>query len=200
MTNEELKQQFYKYIKDHEDYFDPREPWTERIILQIWLDCAEPREKRIAELVKENAEYKELFGGCSTCKRTCDIGNCCDPRTKNGYLVDKVRVIAERQKLLKENAELEQKLEQAEKDLADYQFNYPTIKELEKKNAELKRDKEDLIFIRNQKADYINELKYQLTKAKELIEDMYDAIPSSHSDYYKNVMERARQFLREVEK
>jgi len=54
MTKEELKQQFYKYIKDHEDYFDPREPWTERIILQIWLDCAEPREKRIAELTEQN--------------------------------------------------------------------------------------------------------------------------------------------------
>ena len=34
--------------------------------------------------------------------------------------------------------ELEQKLEPTEKDLADYQFNYPTIKELEKENAELK--------------------------------------------------------------
>ena len=34
--------------------------------------------------------------------------------------------------------ELEQKLEQTEKDLADYQFNYPTIKELEKENADLK--------------------------------------------------------------
>ena len=35
--------------------------------------------------------------------------------------------------------ELEQKLEQTEKDLADYQFNYPTIKELEKENADLKK-------------------------------------------------------------
>ena len=60
MTKEELKQQFYKYIKDHEDYFDPREPWTERIILQIWLDCAEPREKQIAELEDKlaNADYQ----------------------------------------------------------------------------------------------------------------------------------------------
>lgn len=40
--------------------------------------------------------------------------------------------------LEKENAELERKLEQTEKDLADYQFNYPTIKELQKENAELK--------------------------------------------------------------
>ena len=35
-------------------------------------------------------------------------------------------------------SDLEQKLEQTEKDLADYQFNYPTIKELSKENAELK--------------------------------------------------------------
>ena len=34
--------------------------------------------------------------------------------------------------------ELEYKLEQTEKDLLDYQFNYPTIKELEKENEELK--------------------------------------------------------------
>lgn len=40
----------------------------------------------------------------------------------------------------------------------------------------------------------------QLSKAKDLIEDMYDQIPSSHSDYYKDVMERARQFLKELEK
>ena len=42
--------------------------------------------------------------------------------------------------------------------------------------------------------------KDQLEKAKELIEDMYDKIPASHSDYYKDVMERARQFLKEIEK
>ena len=34
--------------------------------------------------------------------------------------------------------ELEQKLEQTEKDLTDYQFNYPTIKELEQENLRLK--------------------------------------------------------------
>lgn len=39
-------------------------------------------------------------------------------------------------------AELEQKLEQTEKDLADYQFNYPKIKELEKENERLKGDLE----------------------------------------------------------
>lgn len=35
-------------------------------------------------------------------------------------------------------ADLERKLEQTEKDLIDYQFNYPKIKDLEKENALLK--------------------------------------------------------------
>ena len=42
------------------------------------------------------------------------------------------------QKAEKRIKELEQKLEQTEKDLADYQFNYPKIKDLEQENAELK--------------------------------------------------------------
>ena len=41
-------------------------------------------------------------------------------------------------------ADLEQKLEQTEKDLADYQFNYPTIKELSKENTELKNQIEKM--------------------------------------------------------
>ncbi len=47
--------------------------------------------------------------------------------------------IAEKQiaDLKKENAELEQKLEQTEKDLTDYQFNYPKIKDLEQEKCEL---------------------------------------------------------------
>ena len=60
------------------------------------------------------------------------------------------------------------------------------IEELETRCTEL--------FLQN------NEFAEQLTKATELIEDMYDQIPSSHSDYYKDVMERARQFLKEIEK
>ncbi len=44
---------------------------------------------------------------------------------QNGELTDKVR-------------ELEEKLEQTGKDLADYQFNYPTIKELEAQIEKMK--------------------------------------------------------------
>ena len=50
MAKEELKKEFEKYLKDSSDYYDPREPLTERKLLQLWLDCAEPRDKRIAEL------------------------------------------------------------------------------------------------------------------------------------------------------
>ena len=99
--------------------------------------------------------------------------------------------------LQNENAELEEKLEQAEKDLADYQFNYPTIKELEKENAELKEKYDTCLRENTGLKIHSAYVEKKLTKAKELIEDMYDAIPSSHSDYYKDVMERARQFLKE---
>ena len=39
------------------------------------------------------------------------------------------------------------------------------------------------------------ELREKNNKAKEIIEELYDAIPASHSDYYKDVMEKAKQFL-----
>lgn len=58
MTKEELEKEFTKYLKDSSDYYDPREPLTERKLLQMWLDCAEPREKRIAELEAQNEELK----------------------------------------------------------------------------------------------------------------------------------------------
>ena len=95
------------------------------------------------------------------------------------------------------------------------------IKELEKENAELKEEidkKQHLADVRleqeletyqklhiksKEKLDTeiaLDEVKDQLTKAKDLIEDMYDKIPASHSDYYKDVMERATQFLKEIEK
>ena len=44
-------------------------------------------------------------------------------------------IIQDKDKVIRE---LEYKLEQTEKDLQDYQFNYPTIKELEKEKDELK--------------------------------------------------------------
>ena len=88
MTKDELKQEFEKYLKDSTDYYDPREPLTERKLLQMWLDCAEPREKRIAELKAYNeklldgdiekhnkiAELKEQhYADCKLVDKTSEI-------------------------------------------------------------------------------------------------------------------------------
>lgn len=95
------------------------------------------------------------------------------------------------QTLTKENAELQDKLKNlssvAEVRLANWQ-------KYEKENAELKaliKSEHEIEARKN------NSLISQLTVAKELIEDMYYQIPASHSDYYKDVMDRARQFLKE---
>jgi hypothetical protein len=81
------------------------------------------------------------------------------------------------------------------------------IVELEKENVELKKE------LKKWKDEWQEQVQkaidegyartqqtIQLTKAKDLIEDMYDKIPASHSDYYRDVMERARQFLKDLEK
>lgn len=101
------------------------------------------------------------------------------------------RLLEKNLTLYRENVELEKKLEQTEKDLADYQFNYPTIKELT----------EGTCFAHLKSLEKENaELKERVEKAEDLIEDMYDRIPASHSDYYKDVTERARQFLWGIKK
>ena len=72
--------------------------------------------------------------------------------------------------MCKKVAELEQKLEQAEKDLTDYQFNYPSIKELEKENAELKAENEANKNGAEKYAEFYFKTNEQLVQAKELLE------------------------------
>ena len=57
----ELKNEFKKYLNDSRDYYSDKEPITDRKLLQLWLDCAEPRERRIKELEKENEKLRELI-------------------------------------------------------------------------------------------------------------------------------------------
>ena len=96
--------------------------------------------------------------------------------------------------------ELEQKLEQTEKDLADYQFNYPKIKELEKENTELKeqnRSYEQLID--NGSVTLAKErLKNykQLTKARGVLRNVIDYLGQFCSDYPDCVIE-AEKILNE---
>ena len=104
---------------------------------------------------------------------------------RDGYLAAAESREKRIEQLEKENAELKEKLEDTEK-ARDYWKN--SSFDWRHKCTSMKPFK---VAVKAQK---------QLSKAKELIEDMYDQIPSSHSDYYKDVMERARQFLKELEK
>ena len=57
----ELKDEFQKYMSASCDYYSEDEPITDRKLLQLWLDCANPREKKIQELEKENEKLKQLI-------------------------------------------------------------------------------------------------------------------------------------------
>lgn len=119
------------------------------------------------------------------------------------------RLLKKNLELYRENVELEQKLEQTEKDLADYQFNYPKIKELEKENEELKGSLElyesggcraTNLF----ECGVVKELKDQLTKAKEIIKDLMSfpvqLCDCRHTVDFEKTREKAVQFLKEIEK
>lgn len=73
------------------------------------------------------------------------------------------------------------------------------LAELEKENAELKRDKEDLIFIRDKKAACMCEDKEQLAKAKELLNDFLLMVKVEHLKGRYETVDEAEQFLKEVD-
>lgn len=89
--------------------------------------------------------------------------------------------------------ELERKLEQTEKDLTDYQFNYPKIKELEKEKCEL-------LGIIQGKDTAIQDLQKKnkiLTKALNLYINWadecgigWDNFPDMSEKWYKTVEEK----------
>lgn len=128
----------------------------------------EELEKEAEEWVISNTEiYDDKFG----------IEYETEPQAKEAY-------IAGAEPREKQIEELERKLEQTEKDLADYQFNYPTIKELQKENAELKDDNKVM-------AD-------NLTKAKEIIRELLNSCFGYNSKTVNyEVKVKAGQFLKE---
>lgn len=71
------------------------------------------------------------------------------------------------------------------------------IKELQQENAELKGQVEMSYEVYNNNLDYSHHIEEQLTKAKEVIEELYNIIPASMSDYAKEPMEHARKFMTE---
>lgn len=89
---------------------------------------------------------------------------------------------------------LEQKLEQTEKDLADYQFNYPTIKELEE---EIRKKADTNHSLVEQMAEQNEQLEQSKEIIKKFIQWNYGCcdIPD-----YKKIVKQAEQFLKEIEK
>ena len=72
------------------------------------------------------------------------------------------------------------------------------IKELQQENAELKEKlKPENCLKLLAKEGYIKFTSDQLTKAKEIIEELYNIIPASMADYAKEPMEHARKFMTE---
>lgn len=81
------------------------------------------------------------------------------------------------------------------KDYADLQKQ---VKELQQENAELKEKlKPENCLKLLAKEGYIKFTSDQLTEAKEIIEELYNIIPASMSDYAKEPMEHARKFMTE---
>ncbi len=88
------------------------------------------------KLEKEADKWLRKYLLCNNCKKKCtciQLNAYCEEQVLKAYLAG----AEPREKRI---AELEQKLEQTEKDLADYQFNYPTIKELEAQIEKMKCD------------------------------------------------------------
>lgn len=78
------------------------------------------------------------------------------------------------------------------------------VEKLEKENAELKEqcsilDKSLVTSTKNniERQKIIDEIKKRLTEAKEVVEELYNIIPASMSDYAKEPMEHARKFMTE---
>ena len=94
--------------------------------------------------------------------------------------------------------ELEQNLAQTEKDLADYQFNYPTIKELQKENAELKKLKRECETSLC-RAEYQYNYE-QLTKAKTLLQKVADICGYPNYDIPVELYADIEHFISEVKK
>ena len=85
------------------------------------------------------------------------------------------------------------------KGLRKYELNVAKleIEKLEKENAELKEKLKPENCLKLSKEGYIKFTSDQLTKAKEIIEELYNIIPASMADYAKEPMEHARKFLTE---
>lgn len=130
MIKEELEKEAYLFAKNSKDVqnfecgFD--------IAFKSYLASAEPREKRIAELAKENTELK---CECRTCVYTDSPCVRSDYPSEDGVCSHYKNVLDENVELKQENKVLAQNLEDTEILNKTYEKRF---NDLEKENAELK--------------------------------------------------------------
>ena len=55
------------------------------------------KDEQLNKLQEENEQLKKLFANCDTCRRTCDIGNCC--KSGNAYLPDTEKILNKNKQL-----------------------------------------------------------------------------------------------------
>lgn len=167
MTKEELEKEAYDYT----DKYWGASPSIIRALKETYVNSAEPREKRIAELEKENAELQEKISVLLSCKKCPENkgGWICVKEYENKCLSQKIVYIKE---LKKENAELKA-------------FRRDCIKLTE-----------DNIVMAKQRG----EIAAQLTKAKEIIKEMLSILPKENIEGVYEIIEEAEQFISEVEK
>ena len=117
------------------------------------------------------------------------------------------RLLGERcNQLLKDKGELTDKIAdiKANCDLA-IEGRDVKIKELEKENAELKKQLEMSNKVYNDNLDYSHHIEEQLTKAKDHIKTLLDCLKQDTNDpqtnyYVCQYMDKAEQFIKEIEK
>lgn len=158
------------------------------------------------------AEHTEKYNCENTKLETDNYNTGREYGFEDGYLAAAEPREEQIEQLKQENVDLEKKNTALRQ---DWDVMKSTISDYEKENTELKEKLEGAERARDYWKDSSFDWRHkctsrkpfraavkaqkQLSKAKELIEDMYDQIPASHSDYYKDVMERARQFIKELE-
>lgn len=211
-------------VKHHETYeyndFDcvNHDKWKEMKVEEIRTDNTKTL-KNALERIAELEEKTSVLLSCKNCPENKD-GLICQKEYENKCLAQKIQFIKE---LQQENAELKAQIEKKMEEIRT--DNTETLKNALERIAELKnqvsylednlrvarKDRENLQldvakglkeFVKDYPATalrYLANEKYveQLTKAKEIIEELYNIIPASMADYAKEPMEHARKFMTE---
>ena len=144
------------------------------------------------ELEKENAGLKSE---CRTCIYTDSPCVRSDYPSKDGVCSHYKNVFEEKAELIKENKVLAQNLEDTEILNKTYEKRF---NDLEKENAELKKQFEMSNKVYNDNLDYSHHIEEQLTKAKELLKQWLQTSKNNSCDNI-NIVADTEQFLKDSE-